>query len=287
MSASATQTTPPNDPGPQAADPRGHGKALDAVVSMATDIARVLHGQIMAQAAQPPQPTAAAPHVTDAQPAPLPARGALITTVAAFDQIARAIRRSIALAQSLDAPKQQQPASPPAQDRTTARRRIIRAIEDVIQRPPDNDECDDAEVLLSDFRERMDTPDLDDDIANRPAEDIIKEILRDLGLAALPGSRPWKRRTPADIADLNASAAAPSGPRQPSAGPGPQDGPPAATQTTPDPEPGQREPSRPAAPAQPPVRPGDTLPKDPAEAVAFVLHHHARTDARWRPPPGD
>ncbi|MGI4945375.1 MAG: hypothetical protein ACRYHQ_33225, partial [Janthinobacterium lividum] len=129
---------------------------------------------------------------------------------------------------------------------------------------------------------------------------IIKEILRDLGLAALPGSRPWKRRTQADITELNASAAAQSGlarsaNRQP--GPGPQDGHPAAAQHFPGSGPdehkphhrksGQPEPGHTAAPARPPTRPGDTLPEDPAEAVAFVLHHHGRTGARWRPPPGD
>ncbi|MGI4945894.1 MAG: hypothetical protein ACRYHQ_35930, partial [Janthinobacterium lividum] len=202
-----------------------------------------------------------------------------------FDQIARAVRRCIAQAQSLSHPKQQ-PARDPAPDRTTARKRILRAVEDVIQRPPDNDECDDAETLLADLRERMDAPDLDDDIASRPVEDIIKEILRDLGLAALPGSRPWKRRTQADITDLNASAAAPCSPASSAGrppGPSPQDGQPAPADQ---PESAQSEPSRPAASARPPTRPGDVLPKDPAEAVAFVLRQAARTDARWRPPPG-
>ncbi|MGI4941372.1 MAG: hypothetical protein ACRYHQ_12580 [Janthinobacterium lividum] len=280
MSASAAHTAPQDDSGPPAAGTHGHGEALNDLISMGTDIARRLHGHAMAQPQPAQQASASANQPPAAQsapasaPAPSPAPDALIRTAASFDQIARAVRRCIALAHHLDAPKQQRATRDPAEDRTTARKRIIRAVEDVIQRPPDNDECDDAEVLLSDLRERMDTPDLEDDIANRPAEDIIKEILRDLGLAALPGSRPWKRRTPTDIAELNARAAAPSTPRQP--GSGPQDGHPAATQ-----------PAHPAAPARLPTRPGDVLPDDPAEAVAFVLHHHARPGARWRPPPGD
>jgi hypothetical protein len=277
---------------------------------MGTGIARHLHAQADAQAAWAAQPMAVpAPQPADAQPAdaqpanaqpapapvPAPPPGfsppdSLVKTAATFEQVARGVRRSIMLAQGQDAPKQQQPARTPGQhpapapDRTTARKRILRAVEDVIQRPPDNPECDDAEVLLADLRERMDTPDLDDDIKSRPAEDIIKDILRDLGLAALPGSRPWKRRTPADIAELNARAAAPSGtPHRPGAEP--QEGHPDPTCPSPDPQPAQREPGHPAAPARAPVHPGHTLPEDPAEAVAFVLRQAAQ--ARWRPPPED
>ena len=300
MFAPANQATLPDDPGPQAADPRGHGQALDDFIKMGTGIARHLHAQADAQAAQlVQQTTAPVPRPADAQSAPAPAPDALIRIAASFDQIARAVRRCIAQAQNLNAPKQQQPArNPPVPDRTTARKRIFRAIEDVIQRPPDNDECDDAEVLLADLYERMDAPDLDNDIADRPVEDIIRDILRDLGLAALPGSRPWKRRTQADIADLNAHAAAPSSPARSAPrppGPEPQASPPAAPdhsfgpepagQEPSPPNPAQREPGHPAAPARPPVRPGHTLPEDPAEAVAFVLHQAAQ--ARWRPPPGD
>jgi hypothetical protein len=141
----------------------------------------------------------------------------------------------------------------------------------------------------------MDAPDLDRDIESRPIDDIIKDILRDLGLAALPGTRPWKRRTPADIAELNARAAAPSRPagtpREP--GPGPQPPSPGAARHSPDPQPDQREPGKQADPAatscaQPgpvhlgPIHPGKTLSDDPAEAVAFILRHAAAD--RWRPP---
>ncbi|MGI4946767.1 MAG: hypothetical protein ACRYHQ_40455 [Janthinobacterium lividum] len=333
MSASATLATSQDGPAPPGTDTQGSGQVLHYIINVGADLIRLLHEQALAQAAQQatafaqqaasaqhtaapashvPASHAPASHTTDAPPAPVPvpapppAPDALIKTAASFDQIARAIRRSIALAQSLDAPKQQQPARPPVQqtpDRTTARKRIIRAVEDVIQRPPDNDECDDAEVLLSDFRERMDAPELDDDVRNRPAEDIIKEILRDLGLAALPGSRPWKRRTQADIAALNARAAAPTSPHQPAPGqpsaepqdPRPQGPRSAAAQPAPAPPPDKPEPGDPAATSQSQsglipagtVHPGDTLPEDPAKAVAFILHHHARTNAQWRPPPED
>ena len=189
------------------------------------------------------------------------------------------------------------PSHTAAPDRTAARKRILRAVEDTLGRQDYDDSyrnCDPTEALHAELLDRMDAPDLDRDIESRPIDDIIKDILRDLGLAALPGTRPWKRRTPADIALLNARAAAPSRPagttpHEP--GPGSQDGHPAATQHAPD-SADQREPGQPAATpcAQPasinpgPVHPRPGLPDDPAEAVAFVLRHAA--DARWRPPEG-
>jgi len=319
MSAPTTQATPQDDSGPVATDGRGHGAALDNLISMGTGIARLLHDQAHAQAA--PQAAALAPQATDGQPAPqataaqpapalakAPAPAASLPDLAAaFDSISRTVRRCIMLAQSLDTPKQ--PARTPAPshtaapDRTAARKRILRAVEDTLGRQDYDDSyrvCDPTEALHAELLDRMDAPDLDKDIESRPIDDIIKDILRDLGLAALPGTRPWKRRTSADIAELNARAAAPSRPagtpREP--GPGPQPPSPGAAQHSPDPQPDQREPGKQAAPAaaasaQPgPVHSGPThprpgLPKDPAEAVAFVLHHSARASARWRPPPGD
>jgi len=296
MSASATQAAPHDDPGPQAVDTRGHGAALDDLISMGTGIARLLHDQAHAQAAQQaaqPQPEQQCPPQAAAeQPAPASAPAASLQDLAAaFDSIGRTVRRCIMLAQSLDTPKQPRI---PAPNRTAARKHILRAVEDTLQRQDYDDryrDCDPTEVLTAELRERMDAPDLDRDIANRPIDDIIKDILRDLGLAALPGTRPWKRRTPADIEQLNARAAAPSRPagstpREP--GPGPQPPSPGATQHSPDPQPDQREPGEPADPAATsraqsgPIHPRPGLPKDPAEAVAFVLRHAA--DPRWRPP---
>ncbi len=318
MFAPATQATPLDDPGPHAADTRGHGAALDSLISMGTGIARLLHDQAHAQAAQqaaaqpqpgqqrPPQATAAQPALA---PAPAPA-ASLQDLAAAFDDISRTVRRCIMLAQNLDAPRKPArtpaPSHTPAPDRTAARTRILRAVEDTLGRQDYDDSyrvCDPTEALHAELLDRTDAPDLDRDIESRPIDDIIKDILRDLGLAALPGTRPWKRRTPADIAELNARAAAPSrpagsDPHEP--GPGPQDGHSAAAQCHSDLKPDQREPGEPAGPdaaarAQPapinpapinpgPIHPRPGLPKDPAEAVAFVLRHAA--DPRWRPPPG-
>ncbi|HEY0205118.1 MAG TPA: hypothetical protein VGC15_13330 [Acetobacteraceae bacterium] len=309
MSAAAPQATPPNDPGPPSADPRGHGQALDELIRMGTAIARVLHAQALAQAAHQPTPSpkqpapgqhaASTPQPMDAPSTPpptpdLPAANALIRTAAAFNQIARCVRRCVALAQTLDHPKQ--PARIPAQHRTAARKRILRAVEDAIQRPPDAPDLDDPDTLHAELLDRMDAPDLDDDIASRPVEDIIRDILRDLGIAALMGTRPWKRRTPAHIAELCTRAAAPS--RASQSSPGPQDNHPGPIRQAPDPQSDQRGPASQAGPPavspaqpgpteagsvhRPPVHPSQILPEDPAEAVAFILNHHAR----GRPPPG-
>jgi len=283
MSAHATQSEPNTNPGPQAEDDQFYREILHGLIEVGAELVRHLPQQAAAQAQAQQQ-----------DPAPQPAPAASPDAVAiAYDRITRAVRRCIALARSLNDPAH--PPKHPAPDRTAARKRILRAVEDTLGRQDYDDSyrvCDPTEALHAELLDRMDAPDLDRDIANRPIDDIIKDILRDLGLAALPGTRPWKRRTPADIALLNARAAAPSRPagstpHEP--GPGPQDGHSAAAAQRPsDLKPDQREPGHPAdtRPQPGPIHSGPGLPKDPAEAVVFVLHHSARAGARWRPPPG-
>jgi hypothetical protein len=117
-----------------------------------------------------------------------------------FDRVARAVRRTILLFQHLHDP------APAAQLRTAARTRILRDVEDAIHREAEGRE---AERLRAELHERLDAPDLDDDIGRRPVADITTDIRRDLGIAGLPGCNPYQRRTPADIAALNARAAKP------------------------------------------------------------------------------
>ena len=126
----------------------------------------------------------------------------LVEASKAFERVSRGTRRAIMLARKL--------AEPPR--RTAARKRIIRDVEDVIQRDADDDE---GETLHAELMDRLDSPDLEDDIDSLPVEAIITDILRDFGLAHLPGTHPWKRRTPDDVAELNTRAAAPARPRAP------------------------------------------------------------------------
>jgi hypothetical protein len=185
---------------PQPAPPKPQSLA-DQYAEDAQYYRRLLHGvlEIGATLANllPEQVQSATP---SAERVPEIARVAI-----AFDRIARTIRRTITLARKVAEPIAPT-AERPDQHRAAARRRIIREVEDVIQRTPQDA---DAETLHAELLDRLDGPDLDDDIANRPIADIIADICRDLGLAAMPGTHPWKRRTVEDLAALSAQAAQP------------------------------------------------------------------------------
>ena len=204
MSSHPTHTTPQDDPTKPPADPHGDRAVLHDLIGMGAGLARLLHAQAnhqaeAARAAVPPPPTPAMPYE--------PPATTLVTLTNAFDRISRAVRRCIALAERLAHPPA--PARDPAHHRAAARKHILRAVEDTIHRAAN--EGDRAECLRAELRDRLDDPDLDWDLATRPIPDIIAEITRDLGLATPPGgARPWPRRTPADIQDLHARAAAPS-----------------------------------------------------------------------------
>ena len=278
MVAHPTHAAAPNDPGQPAAPTHPHRQALDDLITMGTDLARALHRQALiqaeaAQAALPPQPT---PHVPDEPPAT-----ALVTLTTAFDRIARAVRRCVALAQHLARPPA--PARDLAQHRAAARKQVIRAIEDTIYRTAH--EGDRAETLNAELRDRLDDPDLDWDLAHRPIPDIIAEIRRDLGLAAPPGDHAWRRRTPADIQDLHARAAVPTKQSKPGAAPPGPHVAPTPTQYPADPQPDDPTPAHPVSAAPIPrvhhvPTDGRTLPDDPAEATALLFRH----PGRWRPP---
>ena len=127
-----------------------------------------------------------------------PATAEITKGAIAYDNVSRSVRRGILMAQRVDKPVRSR-----ASHHQSARRQIIRAVEDCIQRHADDEEADEFQLELLD---RLDSPDLEDDIDSRPVADIIKEICRDLGLDIIEGAHPWKRRTPADLAELSATA---------------------------------------------------------------------------------
>jgi len=277
MSALAIQATPQDAAGQQAADAQQHRQALRDLINMGTDLARVLHGQAMAQ-------DNTVQHATDAPPAPAPTPDTLINLAAAFDRISRAVRRCILLMQTLDRPKQ--PAPDPARERTAARKQIIREVEDRIGRTEGHDTESTAADLHAELRDRLDAPDLNDDLATSPVAEIITEICRDLGIASPPGHTPWRRRTPADLTLLRARAAAPT-PARPGAGPQGLDR--GARQGE-----APRQPARAPTPCEQPgpihtgpIHTGNSPPEDPAAAIAAILRHTTPGGAPWRPPPGD
>jgi hypothetical protein len=120
-------------------------------------------------------------------------------TVAVFTPLAQSIRRTIMLHEKLAKPAK------PRSNRIAARKRIIRDVEDAIQREARSPS--EQETLHGEFLDRLDRPDLDDEIADRSPADIVTDITRDLGVTGVYDAHPAKRRTPHDIAILNARAA--------------------------------------------------------------------------------
>ena len=175
---------------PLAEDAAYYRRVLHELIDMGLDMARVVHGRAKAQA-----------EVTVEEPGVEVADGSV-----AFDRLARAVRRTVALARRLE-----EPVRDGAPRRLAARRQILRAVEDVIQREAvDQDEED---GLNGELYERLDAPELDDELDCRPVAEIVADICRDLGIAELSGTGRWKRRFPAEVAALCARAARVTGSR--------------------------------------------------------------------------
>ena len=185
-----------------ALDAQYYRRVLHELIDIATDMARLVQRQAIAQAETAGQKGAAAVPV-----AALEAE----RFAGAFQRIARSIRRSIGLARRLDSPVPAERGAAAERRRVWARKRIIPEVEDTIQRTVGERE---AAALNAELLERLDAADLDDDISNRPIEKIIADICRDFGMMAMPGTHPWRRRTPADVAELSALAARPPRPER-------------------------------------------------------------------------
>jgi hypothetical protein len=126
---------------------------------------------------------------------------------AVYERVSRAVCRTVALQHRLDrAPKR-------TEQRVLARRQVIRAVEDAIDHRAATPTQ--AERLGAEFRERLDSPELEHEIADRPVGDVIADICHDLGLGTVQGLYFHKRRTPTDVAELCATAARPPHPGTP------------------------------------------------------------------------
>ena len=196
------------EPGRVARDVEHHRQVLNELIDLGAEMARVVQRQAVAQLGA--QADAAGADRAAAGPAGLEAE----RFAGAFERIARSVRRSIALARRLDSPvpaAAERAEAAAGRRRIWARKRIIREVEDTIQRTVDERE---AEALNAELLERLDAADLDDDISNRPIEKIIADICRDFGMMAMPGTHPWRRRTPADVAELARVAARPPRPER-------------------------------------------------------------------------
>jgi hypothetical protein len=125
---------------------------------------------------------------------------------AAYASVTRSVRRSMLLAQKLTDPNAARAAEMSAGRRTAARKQIIRAVEDAIHQDALAAEAGD---LQAELLERIETPEFDEELDQRPAPDIINDMRADFGILGPHSQDVWKRRTPEDIAILNERAAAP------------------------------------------------------------------------------
>ena len=203
----------------RAADVQSGRATLHALTGLASDIAHRIHARIVAlpePVAPPEPPEAPEPAAKPAKPVPDP----IVPLAAAFDDTARTARQCLMLLQRITAPAADAPPPrPTAAQRTAARSQIIRAVEDTIQREVEGE----RELNFGyELDERLDLLDVDGAITARPPAAIIKEILRDMGLDVVPGTRPWKRRTPPAIVELATWAADPPKPFTPRTFPTPE-----------------------------------------------------------------
>ncbi len=128
----------------------------------------------------------------EAEPETMPEMAAL------YDRVSRSVRRSIALRHHFD----QAPSR--TQQRTAGRRKIIRTVEDAIDLRAETPEQ--AERLTAELHERLDVPELEEEICSRPVEEIILDIGHDLGFDRVLPLFHHKRRTPGEVAELCARA---------------------------------------------------------------------------------
>ena len=166
---------------------------LSELMDKAADVARVVHRQAMESTCRSPLGSA-------------DGIKAAADSASAFDCIARAVRRTIAMARVVAEPLKVRAPGLATEQRVAARKRIIRAVDDSI----DDVEGPEQEVLRSEFRERLDAPELDEEIGNRPVGEIIADILRDLGRAG-DARNPAMRRVPSEARAIGLVAAVPPG----------------------------------------------------------------------------
>lgn len=160
-------STEPHSAADQEAEGAQHcRRVLHELIDIGMERGRAIHAQAMADGAAP-----------------------MLELAAAFERIARAVRRCIALALVL---------SGAVPSRAAGHRRIAREVEDASRRRAGGRE---AEGMGGERPDRLDASDLNA-VRGRPVDEVIAGICRDLGVAAVPG-------TAAGLATLRARAGDP------------------------------------------------------------------------------
>jgi hypothetical protein len=156
-------------------------------VNQGAEICRATLQQVKAQAAEPAPATEPAPDYT-----------------LRFCRVSRSVRQSMMYAQKLTAPRSQTDEA--GLRRVTARKQVIRQVEDAIHRDALAAE---AGSLHAELPERIEGPEFDEDLDQLPTQAIVDALRADFGIRGAASAGQWKRRTPADIAILYDRAAAP------------------------------------------------------------------------------
>ncbi len=173
-------------------------RILHELIAYGADVAKALHGEVLAKAQAR---DAAVPPAGGAPDEAAPRAETVAEVAEAFERVSRGVRRAVALARRLDEPVAARP------DRAVARQAVIRGVEDRIRWAASLKPVD-TEGVEAEFAERMDLPDMEDQIGTRPVAEIVDEICHDLGLSSGAGH---KRRRPVDIEALWARASRPGG----------------------------------------------------------------------------
>jgi hypothetical protein len=200
----------------QAEDDAFYAAALKEMVAMGLEIGRIVHQQVIAQSIDSPH-------------SPIDDQSTV-----SYDRVFRAVRRGIMLAKRLKDPE-------PVRKQAAARRQVARDVGNAIKSQAKSPK--DAENLYADLRDRLDTPDFEEDLENRPIQDIIDEIRKDLGLKPSPAN-PVARIAPSQCGTTQDQANQPPtngvksalGPHHPeNPHPAPLDSPPVVARTAPPP----------------------------------------------------
>lgn len=96
---------------------------------------------------------------------------------AAYNQVARAVRRTALLAERFERGWATRPVADDSH--AMAKRQILRGVAEAIETTEPRERADRLSEALA---ERMDSPEMAEEIGNRPAEEIIAAVCRDLGV---------------------------------------------------------------------------------------------------------
>jgi hypothetical protein len=153
MNSHPTTAEPDAAADQRAEDAQYYRRALHEMIDVGVAMIREVHQQAL------PQNGAALLGLDDTGAAPAMDR------FSAYERLSRSVRRSIMLARLVCEPVVVRDTRAVVQDRVEARRHIIRKVEDTIARMESEAE---GGALHAELLERMDGPDMDEAIDNRP-----------------------------------------------------------------------------------------------------------------------